>query len=418
MKNKTCISLLAVCALHLAHNAQANSAAAVEKTTYIKAENSLSTERLGATTLIPLKLLAQDTPQKQYLTEINNQYVANQKVDINNDGVLDTLLVIADYAPNASVEIKVTAPISGQLALTYPPLTQAEMGMRLGGVISAEGINSGGAYYPMSSMTLPPSHKIGDKLYKYEGFGWESDRVAYRFYFDERGLIDIFGKRIPNLVLDQVGLDKGDYHTLSDWGMDILKVGPSLGMGGAAGWLDGKVQHPNNLSNLSVTLDNGPLQSGAKVTQSGWKLGKKTLDFSRKFSIDAHSNLTHTQVTSSAAMGSLAIGIVKHGVAKLENITANSEWNYLATFGKQSLAEDALGMVVFFRHRDLQLITSDEFNELAILKMKTTADYYFGARWQGEAQSITTQEAFYDYLEKTRIELNTPINVSIDQQKH
>ena len=38
-------------------------------------------------------------------------------------------------------------------------------------------------------MTLPPEHKIGDKLFKYEGFGWESDRIAYRFYFDQRGLV-------------------------------------------------------------------------------------------------------------------------------------------------------------------------------------------------------------------------------------
>jgi hypothetical protein len=267
-------------------------------------------------------------------------------------------------------------------------------------------------------MTLPPSHTIGDKLFKYEGFGWESDRVAYRFYFDERGLVDIFGKKKPELVLEQVGLDKGDYHSPSDWGMDILKVGPSLGLGGIAAWVNDKAEHPKPSAGLSVKLASGALESSAEVTQSGWQLGTKKLDITRRFSIRAHSHLTHTQVTSSAPLGTVAIGIVKHGVNKLAQLSADSEWNYLATFGTQSLANDKLGMVVFFRHSDLVKTSADDFNELAILRMNTAGSYYFGARWQGEPTGITSQAEFSAYLEQTRAELNKPIQVSALKPKH
>ena len=49
--------------------------------------------------------------------------------------------------------------------------------------------------------------------------------------------MDIFGKIIPDMVLSQVGVDGYEsYHEMSDWGMDILKVGKSLGLGSIAFW--------------------------------------------------------------------------------------------------------------------------------------------------------------------------------------
>ena len=406
------LQLLGLCLLSC--SAANLSAAAINPSniSYIKAHNPLATARIGAATLIPVKLLPGSNASANYLTEIDSKIVANQWVDTNGDGANDSLLLVADYAAKANLKIKVTLPAYGQLNLQYPALTQTEMGMRIGGKVDANGLHSGGNYFPVSSMTLPPTHTIGDKLFKYEGFGWESDRIAYRFYFDERGLVDIFGKRTPELLLERVGLDQGDYHTLSDWGMDILKVGPSLGLGGLAAWVDEKVVHPKPSTGLKVNLTSGALESTAEVTQSGWQLGTTSLDLTRKFSIRAHSNLTYTQVNSTAPLGTVAIGIVKHGVDKLEQLSANSEWNYLATYGTQSLANDNLGMVVFFRHSDLVKVSSDEFNELAILRMKTSGSYYFAARWQGEIKGTINKAEFSAYLEQTRAELNKPIKVS------
>jgi hypothetical protein len=413
MKIKPLLHTLTFCAL--SQSLAATAAAPITQELWLQAQNPLPSARLGAATFIPLTLLQpllKGKLDRPLLTEINQQAIANQLLDTNNDGQPDSLLVMADYAANASVRIHISLPAYGQLALQYPPLTQTEMAQRFGGKPSSEGVYSGGNYYPVRQMTLPPTHKIGDKLFKYEGFGWESDRIAYRFYFDERGLVDIFGKCIPDLVLARVGLDKGDYHSLSDWGMDVLKVGPSLGMGGAAAWREGKVLHPAPTTQ-SVQLRSGPLESSASLSQAGWMLDNKPLEFKRRFSIQAHSHLTHTQVNTDRPLGELAIGIVKHHVEKLEYLKADSEWNYLATFGQQSLGNDRLGMMLFFRHKDLVQTTQDEFNELAILKMKQQQDYYFGARWEGETPTPLTSTAFLAFLERTRTELNHPINVSL-----
>src|SRR5215813_6865327 len=47
---------------------------------------------------------------------------------------------------------------------------------------------------------------------KFEGLGWESDRIAYRIYFDPRNAIDIYGKRRPTLQLSMYASPDYGYH--------------------------------------------------------------------------------------------------------------------------------------------------------------------------------------------------------------
>ncbi|MEL7146478.1 MAG: DUF4861 family protein, partial [Bacteroidota bacterium] len=78
----------------------------------------------------------------------------------------------------------------------------------------------------------PSDHIAQSKpfLYQYEGPGWESELIAFRSYFDSRNGKDIFGKTRRQLITREIGLSE-NYHELQDWGMDILKVGSSLGAG-------------------------------------------------------------------------------------------------------------------------------------------------------------------------------------------
>ena len=58
--------------------------------------------------------------------------------------------------------------------------------------------------------------------------------MGFRHYFDGRNCRDVFGKRIPDLVLDTVGIrpdgTPGDtYHVLRPWGRDIMSAANSFG---------------------------------------------------------------------------------------------------------------------------------------------------------------------------------------------
>src|SRR5205807_3986450 len=76
---------------------------------------------------------------------------------------------------------------------------------------------------------------------KIEGLGWESDRNAWRIYFDPRNAIDLYGKRRSVLMLKRFATAEYDYHAESADGRDIYKVGDALGIGAVGAWRDGKL---------------------------------------------------------------------------------------------------------------------------------------------------------------------------------
>ncbi|WP_160151564.1 DUF4861 family protein [Microbulbifer sp. ALW1] len=275
----------------------------------------------------------------------------------------------------------------------------AELAVRRGGVPGEDGKLQGGEYVPVEFMQLPDDHQIGNRLFKYEGPGWESEQVAYRLYFDERAAIDIFGKTKPQLVLPEVGQDGTDYHALSDWGMDVLKVGPSLGLGGVGVWHKGKLEGVRQFAGASVNVSNETEASAVRVQYTGWKSagGERNLDMTLR--IKPGSRLTQVHTKTEIPAESWATGIVRHGLEPLVSMPANSGWGYLATWGVQSLADDNLGMAIFFRNADLQQITDDEYNHLVLLKGGTEAQYQFAAVWRDE--DVQSREQFVAYLDAT-----------------
>src|SRR5690606_24347117 len=114
--------------------------------------------------------------------------------------------------------------------------TQAEISHKVGGE-GQDNVNVGGTLENVDELTPPPQYTEHSEFIRYEGPGRESDKVAYRFYLDWRNGFDIFGKKIPDMVLQNVGQDGyQSYHEPADWGMDLLKVGKSLGAGGYGFW--------------------------------------------------------------------------------------------------------------------------------------------------------------------------------------
>lgn len=67
-------------------------------------------------------------------------------------------------------------------------------------------------------------------------WGWESEKVAFRFY---DGHFDLFGKRIDTLIYPGIKEGKNYHRDVNGWGMDILHVGNSSGIGGLTLYVNG-----------------------------------------------------------------------------------------------------------------------------------------------------------------------------------
>lgn len=365
------------------------------------------------------------------------QVLPSQAVDINSDGELDGVYFIVDLS-DKPIEVTITQQ-------SKPPITtqtkrvQADLAHKQGGqwqphsrppkhqVGTGKKEYVGGEFTNVDELTPPDYYTDHSNWIRYEGPGIESDKVGYRFYLDWRNGFDIFGKLTTKPVLHTVGLDGYDsYHDKQDWGMDILKVGKSLGAGGFGlmGSND-ELEHIADVSSRTARIiENGDLRASIQIEYQGWQNSYQQQDLIANISMHGGSRLAHVELSTDKNLPNIVAGVVKHPEtefiqADLDTMS-NYGYGYIASWGNQSLDKSALGMAVFFKKGDVIDVRQDKNNYLAVLKPKGQStqhtDYYFASVWQPES-GINDKESFIEYLDqqaerltiKPRITLHTTV---------
>jgi len=360
-----------------------------------------------------LKAKALDFNPNAFVIFSNGTELASQANDLNGDGDPDQIVVVTDFKPGEKKKISLRYATSGVKPREYPKRTQAELSVKVGGKF-VERKYEGGKFQNIKFLRVPPEHTDHSFYIRYEGPGWESDKVGYRFYLDWRNASDIFGKKVPDMVLQNVGQDGFDsYHEMSDWGMDILKVGESLGIGSIAMWYDNKANRVSQTDSVTCEIVlNDAVESLIRTKYFGWKVGDGIYNLNSELFIFAGSRMTRHDLQIEGNADNLCTGIVKHPDAPLIQSGENQNWSYIANYGKQSLAEDQLGMAILFKHKDLIEVTEDEYSHVVVLKPENgKLTYYFLAAWEKEPGGIKTKEEFLDYLNEIVQRLDHPVMV-------
>ena len=360
-----------------------------------------------------LKAKASDFNPNAFVVFSEGIELASQANDLNGDSNPDQIVVITDFKAGEKKKVTIQYAKTGMKSREYLKRTQAELSIKVGGKF-VDRKYEGGKFQNVQSLRVPPEHTDHSEFIRYEGPGWESDKVGYRFYLDWRNASDIYGKKAPDMVLQNVGLDGFDsYHEMSDWGMDILKVGESLGIGSIAMWNDGKANRVAITDSvISEIVLNGNLESLIRTKYFGWKVGDGIFNLNSELSIFAGSRMTKHDLQIEGNPENLCTGIVKHPDAQLIQSEGSENWSYLANYGKQSLAEDLLGMAILFKQKDLIEITEDEYSHVVVLRPEGgKLTYYFLAAWEKEPNGIKTKEEFVNYLNETVQKLDKPVFV-------
>jgi rhamnogalacturonyl hydrolase YesR len=206
------------------------------------------------------------------------------------------------------------------------------------------------------------------------------------------------------MVLPTVGLDGYEsYHAMAAWGGDILKVGESLGMGGFGYWNGAKTVLASDVAERSTTiLSDGPIHAAFALDFKGWKTAAATVDLGATLSMQAGSPMVDVTLVTSAPLDNLAVGLVTHPAAEVMvgdlDVTGEA-WSYMATFGRQTLFDDSLGMVVLFRKMDLVSQTHDETSQVLVLRPRgREVSYAFGALWSGQKGGVQSREELRAFL--------------------
>ena len=223
--------------------------------------------------------------------------VPSQADDLDGDGTWDEWAFVYTLAPWERATLAVRLVPEAE-APTYPARTNVRIGVSTA---------RDGAFEDRPSEVRPADYRRPPEgsppRYQMEGPAWENDRVGFRLYFDERNGKDVFGKRLPAPVLDSVGLPGGDYHALADWGLDVLKVGASLGAGALA-----VVDEAGGLHRLGEAdraeariVAEGPVRAVLDLDYRGAEAPDGALDYTERVTIWTRHPYFEGAVTPSAS---------------------------------------------------------------------------------------------------------------------
>lgn len=268
-----------------------------------------------------------------------------------------------------------------------------------------------GAFKNVSELKVPEEHTDHSWFIRYEGPGWESNKVGYRMYLDWRNAIDIFGKVTDTMVLSKVGLDGFDsYHEKQSWGQDILKAGKGLGIGSIGRYVNNQVLHFEKVDSTFAKVENDINKSTVSVNYFGWNTTNQAIDLHQVLSIKPDKRYTKHTIKSSKEIEGICTGIVKHGVNYFTKVSENKKWGYIATYGIQTLAKvpDNLGMAIFYEIETVQEVTEWEHDHLLVFKPTANEiSFYFLGAWEQELNGIKNEAEFLTYLDGLLNELNT-----------
>jgi hypothetical protein len=359
----------------------------------------------------------------------DNSLVPFQLDDLDNDGEWDEVALLLSFSANETLEINVEW-VDG---INYPPDFDKRTNLRLG--ITQED----GSFVEVDYYQALPCKDGFEVIAQGESVNWENDKIGFRNYFDCRNVKDLFGKRLPEMIIDKIHTPElGDYHKLADWGMDVLHCGSSLGSGGIA------LLKNDSLFRLGSTevyeyfkITEGPVRSVFELRYEGWDVDGEMLSAVERISIYPGKYWFESDVTvHGAPEGSqIVTGIVTSHLKRQPFEFTAGNFQCIGTHDVQSLNDDELGMAVivpqheagkigrttdinFFRlgyetvpEKGFSHIISETYYIGQKCRSGQPAKHYFFSVWGLDKDQWTTEEGFRKYLTEESKKISEPVKL-------
>ncbi len=403
-----------------------------EKEVELTFENPLAVERIDEVIVLNRADLAKEMELTEGMLPVfkldDDKIVPSQVDDLDSDGKWDEVVIILDFTASQNLEVKVELEPESE----YPSF-EMRTNLRLG-IIQDDGS------YKEFKRYSAPSYKEGFKVIaQAESVSWENDKIAFRNYLDARNTKDLFGKLKRRMVMDDVGSKEyGNYHKLSEWGMDVLHCGSSLGSGGIA------LMKNDSLFRLGSTevydyenIIEGPLRSIFELRYKGWNVDGEMMEAVERITIYPGKYWFESDVTVNGCSNDdqIVTGIVTSRLKREPFSFEVADFKCMGTHDVQSENNDELGMAVIVPKKEAGKIgrtTDIDFFKLGYETIKkkgfshiisetcyigqkcqsgVSAKHYFFAVWGLDKDQWKTEEGFRKYISEEADKLTEPISV-------
>lgn len=287
------------------------------------------------------------------------------------------------------------------------------------------------AYPTQAQTTFMPRRK--------DDISWENDMAIFRMYGPAlatdktepliSGGLDMWVKRTPKLVSQQWYQDefdgKSSYHHDNGEGLDFYSVGKTLGAGGVAPYIDGKLYLVGNNFHTYTIIENGPIRTKFRLDYAAYDVAGQQVSESRIITLDAGSRLNKVVVLYNGNQGDLNVAagfpfrgfaeksktkVDKRGIADCKDIISNKEAGWIA-YGEPNHPENGiifLGSLIPGGSCDMLLDENHVLNCGKVAQDKAFV-YYSGGAWsKGGFENI---QAWSQYMADYAARLQQPIKV-------
>lgn len=319
-------------------------------------------------------------------------FIPSQVDDLDGDGKWDELFTLADLGAGESKSFSLVT-VNRDKAPVFMVRTKIHFADK----------NDPQKIFTEAERLKNSDTETTQKYFQYEGPGWENDMVGFRNYFDARNGMDIWGKTTHEMVLPGVGLAGGpSYHELQPWGMDILKVGNSLGAGAIALETSEGLYRigPDGKGTYRLVAE-GPLRSTFDFGFENVPVDGRSINIKHRICIIAGKPWYKSVVTFEGAEGlKFVTGIVN---LQTENVYSNtgSGYAYMFTHDNQAFDGEKLGMAIIVPQNSIEVFAAPETGEGITQTFYTTQAisdkpniYFFMAGWEKQDPRWADKDLF------------------------
>lgn len=371
-----------------------------------------------------------DSLKKYPLLLADTDTIPSQLNDLDKDGKWDELFFVTDFKPGEKKKLKLQW-------VNEKPEYEVRTSVRFG---KREAVDE--PVQPATTETIEATDmpkRLGFQKYQTDGPTWENDKVGFRHYLDGRNANDVFGKKISAISPENVGInDKGEvednYHVMEDWGRDIFPVGNSVGLGGFALLVDGKVQRlgvtaEDTLSNIEQTkfqiLDEGAVKSVLDYKYHNWQAAGKLYDAEEITSIWPGMYGFQNNVTLQGLQGNETLLVGLSNINNEKPLREIEVGDYVAliahdyqTYDRQWLLGTALILPKAVYDGYMEAPEKGQLTDSFLAKMKVengkAVTYYPVAAWGDSSdENFKNADYFKDYVVNLAKQLSVHLDVNV-----
>lgn len=203
--------------------------------------------------------------------EADGREIPSQLDDLDGDGRYDELAFVVDVVAESRIAVRFTSEPS---TAEYPPRVHAQMWLK----------------NPDKSLrAVTVAESAADDMYHrlhHHGPAFESERAAYRVYFDKKQSIDTYGKKRLGLELAETLWYPDDGQLAAGYGHDNLRVFGSVSVGALKPWNAKKrrMEHITEMSRREARIvASGPVRTIVDMRVEGWKYEGRELNMTSRY---------------------------------------------------------------------------------------------------------------------------------------